>query len=94
MRCRLGQKKISRINRIIKMRPNTDFKVTEAFVRGGWMHFWADANTNAGYPIWVNYKTGCWMKQAEEGPSDRVSREQIEEIESWAREQGMELTDG
>lgn len=58
MKCRLGEKKVRRIEEL------TGKKVNAAFVRGGWEHFWAEVffvdekYTKGNFPPMVNYKTG------------------------------------
>lgn len=58
MKCRLGKKKIRRIEYL------TGKKVRAAFVRGGWKHFWAEVFFEGEHytlnrmPPMVNYKTG------------------------------------
>jgi len=56
MKCRLGPKKVRRIEKL------TGKKVAAAFVRGGWRHYWAEVffegeKYTKDTPM-VNYKTG------------------------------------
>lgn len=56
-RCRLGEKKLRKIERLIGLR------VMAATVRGGWEHFWAEVRLHDGRWADVNYKTGAieWL---------------------------------
>ena len=59
-RCALGEKKLRRLEAL------TGCKVTAAFVRGGYPHFWAHTIFADGPSQMVNYQTGAMDPPREE----------------------------